>query len=127
VSFRQERLGFDATIPIDLQLDVRVAGANHRYNGDVKVSLRLSVRAVAPLSLVIDVDDVRAEDVEVSLKAEGVRAKFLQRLGGMDEEVRRAVATIVGERLESPEAREVRELHILDFVDEAWDGRSSAE
>jgi hypothetical protein len=120
VSFRRELLGFDATIPIDLQLDVRVAGSNHRYIGDVTVSLRLGVRAVAPLSLMIDVDQVRPEDVRVSLKAGGVRAKFLQRLGGIDEEVRSTVATIVGQRLESPEARAVRELHILDFVDQAW-------
>jgi hypothetical protein len=48
-----------------------------------------------------------------------VRAKFLQRLGGIDDEVRATVASIVAERLETPEAREVRELHILDFVDKA--------
>jgi hypothetical protein len=120
VSFRREQLGFDATIPIALVLDVRVAGANHRYNGKVTVSLRLGVRAVAPLSLMIDVDEVRPEHVEVSLEADGVRARFLQRLGGIDDEVRRTVASIVGGRLGSPEAREVRELHILDFVDKAW-------
>ena len=120
VSFRQERLGFDATIPIDLQLDVRVAGAGHKYRGELMVALRLSVRAVEPLSLMIDVDPVRAEDVTVKLHAEGVRAKFLQRLGGIDDEVRRTVASIVAERLESPAARDVRELHILDFVDKAW-------
>jgi hypothetical protein len=119
-SFSQERLGFDATISIDLELDVRVAGANHRYHGDVTVSLRLSVRAVEPLTLMIDVDPVLAEDVEVKLEAEGLRAKFLQRLGGIDDEVRRTVAEVVAERLDSPEAREVRELHILDFVDKSW-------
>lgn len=120
VSFRQERLGFDATIPIDFVLDVRVAGANHRYHGDVTVALRLSVRAVEPLSLMIDVDTVRPDDVEVKLAANGMRAKFLQRLGGIDDEVRQTVAQVVAERLESREAREVRELHILDFVDKAW-------
>ena len=68
----------------------------------------------------IDVDTVRTEDVEVMLSADGMRAKFLQRLGGIDHEVRQTVAQVVAERLDSPEAREVRELHILEFVDKAW-------
>lgn len=119
-TFRQESLGFEATIPIDLRLDVRVAGASHRYQGAVRVPLHLSVRAVAPVTLVIDVEPVLADDVQVELAADGLRAKVLQRLGNVDEEVRRAVASIVNERLDSEEAQEVRLLDMLSYVDIAW-------
>jgi hypothetical protein len=120
VASAKDRLAFEAVIPIDLQLDVRVAAADHRYRGRVRVPLQLRVRAVEPVTLVIDVDPVLSDKVEVELSATGMRAKFLQRLGGMDDEVRRAVAGIVNERLASEPAREVRNLDILSFVDRAW-------
>jgi hypothetical protein len=114
------RLSFEAVIPIDLLLEVRVAGADHRYRGRLNVPLTMRVRAVAPVTLIIDVDPVLSDKVEVELSADGVRAKVLQRLGNVNEEVRRTVSTIVNERLTSAAAREARHLDILSFVDKAW-------
>jgi len=114
------RLAFEAVIPIELLLEVRVAGADHRYRGRVNVPLSLRVRAVSPVTLIIDVDPVLSDKVEVELSADGVRAKVLQRLGNVNEEVRETVATIVNERLTSEAAREARHLDILSFVDKAW-------
>jgi hypothetical protein len=114
------RRAFEAFIPIELELEVRVAGGLHRYRGRVRVPLNLRVRAVAPVTLIIDVDPVLSDKVEVELSAEGVRAKALQRLGNVDDQVRRTVASIVNERLASDAAREARNLDILSFVDRAW-------
>jgi hypothetical protein len=86
----------------------------------VRVPLNLRVRAVAPVTLIIDVDPVLSDKVEVALSAEGMRAKVLQRLGNVDDQVRRTVASIVNERLASDAAREARNLDILSFVDNAW-------
>jgi len=72
------------------------------------------------VTLIIDVDPVLSDKVEVELSAEGVRAKVLQRLGNVDDEVRRTVKSIVNERLASDGAREARNLDILSFVDKAW-------
>ena len=120
VVYTRETLAFDATIPIDLSLDVRVAGATYRYRGRVAIPLHLSVHARDPVTLVIDVDPIPADRVTVELAADGVRARLLQRLGNVDEEVRRTVAAIVNGRLNSPEAEAVRVLDVLGYVDKAW-------
>ncbi len=120
VMFADTRLAFEATIPIALELNVRVAGATYRYKGTLTVPLHLSLRAVAPVTIAIDIDPISPGEVDVQLSADGVRAKVLQRLGNVDEEVRRTVAKIVTERLDSPEAKEVRNLDILGYVDKAW-------
>ena len=125
-SSASRRVAFEAVIPIDLLLEVRVAGADHRYRGRVKAPLTLRVRAVAPVTLIIDVDPVLSDKVEVELSADGVRAKVLQRLGNVNEEVRQRVATIVNERLTSEAAREARHLDILSFVDKAWSPEPAA-
>ena len=113
-------LSFDATIPIDLSLEVRIAGTTHRYAGSLTVPLRISVRAEAPVVLVFDIAPVAPEEVNVALSADGMRARILQRLGGVDDEVRRAVANTVTERLDSEEAKAVRRIDVVRYVEEAW-------
>ncbi len=49
-----------------------------------------------------------------------MRAKVLQRIGGIDDEVRRAVAATVTERLGSEAAQAVRMIDILRYVGDAW-------
>jgi hypothetical protein len=120
IDFTSDRLAFEATIPVELQLEVRVAGAAHRYRGRVDVPLRLGVRAVDPVTLVIDVEPVQPDRVTVELSADGLRARVLQRLGNVDDEVRRAVVDIVNGRLASDEAAAARVLDILGYVDKAW-------
>lgn len=119
-SFRGGPLSFDAMIPIDISLDVRIAGASHKYNGKLSVPLHITLRAMAPVTLRFEIAPVRADEVGVELAAEGVRAKVLQRIGGIDEEVRRAVASTVTERLDSPAAKAVRDIDVLSKVEEAW-------
>lgn len=114
-------LSFDATIPIDISLDVRIAGASHRYSGSLTVPLHITLRALAPVILRFDIDPVQPDEVGVELSAEGIRAKVLQRIGDIDEEVRRAVASTVTERLDSPQARAVREIDILQRVTDVWE------
>jgi hypothetical protein len=119
--FRAGPLSFDATIPIDINLEVRVAGASHRYTGKLTVPLHITLRAIAPVILRFDIDPVRAEEVGVALSAEGLRAKVLQKIGDMDDEVRRAVASTVTERLGSPQAMAAREIDILQRVSDVWE------
>ena len=119
-SFRAAPLSFDALIPIDISLDVRIAGASHRYNGKLTVPLHITLRAVAPVTLRFDIQPVQPDEVGVELSAEGVRAKVLQRIGGIDDEVRRAVAATVTERLDAPAAKAVREIDVLSKVEDAW-------
>ena len=120
-AFRGAPLSFDAEIPIDVSLDVRVAGASHKYSGHLTVPLHITLRAIAPVTLRFDIDAVHPEEVGVELSAEGLRAKVLQRLGDMDDEVRRAVASTVTARLGSPEALAVREIDILQRVTDVWE------
>lgn len=119
-AWRVGPLSFDALIPIAITLDVRIAGASHRYSGKLSVPLHISLRALAPVTLSFDIEPVRPEEVGVELSAEGMRAKVLQRIGGMDDEVRRAVAATVTERLDSPPARAAREIDILMRVIDVW-------
>jgi hypothetical protein len=119
-------VSFVASVPIDLSVEVRIAGARHRYSGNVSVPLRLTARTAEPLTLVIEMPDVVMRDVRVSLAASGVGARVLQRLGNVDDQVRRHVVQIANERLCSESARSARVIDVVALIDAAWDVPSAS-
>lgn len=112
-------LKFEARLPIELNLEIRLATVPQRYRGEVEVPLTLTVRTAEPLTLTIEVDPIAAADVHVDLRSSGVSAGMLQRLGNMDEEVRSQVARVVTERVSSPEARASREIDVAALIEKA--------
>jgi hypothetical protein len=113
-------LSFRAVLPVDLSLDVKVAGVNHHYEARLAVPLQLTVRTAEPITLVIDVERVSSRDVDVRLKADGMRAKVLSRLGNVEDEIKRHVARFVREKVDSPEGERARRIEILPMIDQAW-------
>ncbi len=115
-----ELLRFVATMPIDLDLDVRIGPVVNRYSGKVEVPLAMTARVAEPLTLVIDVDPVIAGDIRVTLQPENPGGDLLQRLGNMDAEVRSQVARFVNDRLTSDEAVAARTIDVAAIIDDAW-------
>lgn len=120
-----ERLGTDplrvrAVLPVELSLDVAVTGMNHHYDADLRIPLELTVNTAAPITLLIDVARLSSRDVDVTLRADGVRARVLSRLGNVEDEVRRQVARFVRERVDSDEGEQARRIDILPLIDAAW-------
>lgn len=113
-------LRFSAALPVDLSLDVKVAGVNHHYEARLGIPLELTVLTEHPITLVIEVARVSSRHVDVRLRADGMRAKVLSRLGNVEDEIRRQVARFVRERVDSPDGQRARRVEILPLIDQAW-------
>lgn len=113
-------LRFTATLPVTLSLDVKLAGVNHHYDARLAIPLALTIRTAEPITLVIDVDRVSSRHVEVQLRADGMRARVLSRLGNVEDEIRRQVARFVRERVDGPAGEGARRIEILPMIDRAW-------
>ena len=122
-----EWLAFLATLPVELDLDVVVAGASHRYDGSLAVPLHLTVRTAAPLRLVVDIAAPHARDIRVELRAAGLRSKALRAAGNIDAQVRRHAARIVRQRLADDATAAVRAIDLLPLIDAAWNPTSGSE
>lgn len=112
-------IGFEATVPGALTLEVTVRRHQYRYDGDVSVPLRISVQLTSPVVVVLSIATVRPPEVAVRLRTSGMAAFVLQTLGDADHEIAIQVAQIVNER-----ARSVDHLCRIDvgtLLDEAWD------
>lgn len=108
-------------IAVSLEIQVVLAGQTHRFTGDLALSLEIAALAVTdPLQVVIDIDPPKRSDVTVRLKAAGLQARLLQRLGNMEEEIRDQVTAVVADLLEAPAAQEVRVIDIGKIIDDVW-------
>ncbi|GAB3686070.1 hypothetical protein [Salinisphaera aquimarina] len=107
-----KRVRFAVTIPIRLQLVVRLAGHDHRFDGELGAHLTLTAMARAPLKIFIDVPAPTEKDVDVDVEAQGLRASVLDVVADVDGELRRFVARHIGREIEKPKIRDMREIDV---------------
>jgi hypothetical protein len=94
-------LAYTVSLPVDLKLDVNVAGTHHHYSAAATVKIGIAVRLEEPLSICIEPTAPTRNDVTVKVHAKGLQAKVLGRIGDIDNELRREIATYVKHRIES--------------------------
>jgi hypothetical protein len=111
-----ELVAFLLTIPVALQLLIDLGPERSRFTAEVSVRLRLTARPAEPLAVVIDIEPPSAKDVEVRVQADGVRASVLQLVGGVDSEVRRAVARYACRELEQPAVQSARVIDVAAII-----------
>ena len=116
-----EPFRFRATLPVELELRVDVAGA-HDYRCDLTIALDLTLCTTEPLALLIEVGRIEPDDVTVDLAPSGVRARVLQVVGNVDAEIRRHVADVVNQRLDDETDDGAHVIRLLPLVDRAWAG-----
>ena len=118
--FDPDHLAYRVELPVDLRFDLDLGVEVHTFEGSLVVPLVLTVRAVDGLRVYVDVAPPRARDIGLTLKAQGLRASLLQRVAGVEGEVRRFVARYVAVEVEKPEIRRARVFDVGHQVDLAW-------
>jgi hypothetical protein len=111
---------FTALVRLDCTLAVKAPVIDKRYRGRLTIPLMLDVRTELPLRLVIDVEPPSPPDIGVELESKDRSGRLIQVLGNIDGEVRARAAAEVARRVESPEARQKREIDVLAMVDDVW-------
>jgi hypothetical protein len=92
-------LGYSVTLPIDLDLEVHVAGGRHHYNAEAEVRIGIAVRLEPPLAICIEPTPPTRQEVTVKVHAKGLQAKVLGKVGDIDNELRREISVYVTERI----------------------------
>lgn len=109
----------DVLIPVSLDFIVDVQVEKHRFHAELEVPLRVTARATRDLWILLDVEPPQSRDVRVDLKAQGLRAGVLQRIGGIDRELCRFVAKYVAREIDKPAVAAARRIDVgagIDFA-----------
>jgi hypothetical protein len=108
----EDPLAYAVTLPVDLTVDVTVAGTKHHFDVDAQVRIAFTVVLAPPLSICIVPDSPTYRDVDVEVHPKGVQAKLLARAGNVDRELRKHIARYVRERM----ASEVAAFSTIDLM-----------
>ncbi|HWU33538.1 MAG TPA: hypothetical protein VN108_11735 [Marmoricola sp.] len=107
-------LPVDVTFEIDLHIDV------HRFHAEVLVPLTIVLRLEEPLTVVWDLIEPREDELTVNIKSGARRSTVLQKMAGLDAELRRFLLRFVQKELDKPHVRKARRINVAEVIDVAW-------
>lgn len=107
-------LPVDVTFEIDLHIDV------HRFHAEVLVPLTIVLRLEEPLTVVWDLIEPREDELVVNIKSAARRSTVLQKMAGLDAELRRFLLRFVQKELDKPHVRKARRINVAEVIDGAW-------
>ena len=112
-----ELITFKVRLPLSVNLVVDLRVDRLRYDVTGVVPLDLTVRAVDPLAIHIDVVPPRARDVRVGVASHGTRAEVIRFVAQVDDEIKRVIAKHVAEQVKSPQIRQACTIDIAHELD----------
>ncbi len=115
-------LAYRVFLPISVIFEVDLRVDKHRFTADVVVPLTLTVHAVAPLRVRIDITVPGEEEVILTLQADTRRGAVLQKVAGLEAELRRFLVKVVRTELAKPYVRRATDFDMAALIDDAWDG-----
>jgi hypothetical protein len=110
-----EPLGYSLSLPVDLALDVTVAGTKHHFDVDAVVQVRIRVVLAPPLSICIEPESPTYRDVDVKVHPKTVRARVVGQAGNIERELRKQIARYLRERI-STEVSGFSEVNLLPLM-----------
>lgn len=113
-------ISYRVELPVDLTFELDLQVETHTFHADVLVPLTLTARAVEGVRVYVEVAPPRSSDVQVQVRAEGIRASIMQRIANIEGELRRFVARYVAREVSKPHIQAARLIDVAGAIDRAW-------
>ncbi|MFL6089140.1 MAG: hypothetical protein ACJ71Z_03260 [Aeromicrobium sp.] len=110
---------FDVRIPVALQFELNLGLDVHRFDADIEIPLKLTARARDDLAIVIDIDAPSSRDIQIFLKAKGLRATVTQYAVNVEGELRRFIAKYVSREISKPTVEAARVVDVAAAIHRA--------
>ncbi|MCW2822534.1 MAG: hypothetical protein JWR64_2329 [Marmoricola sp.] len=115
-----QEISYRVLLPVSLTFEVDLQIEKQRFDAELLVPLTLTAVARSGVRVFIEAEPPHGDEVRVTLKARGLRATVLQRVAGVEGELRRFVANYVATELDKPHGREARTIDVSRAISLAW-------
>lgn len=113
-------VGYEVNLPIDVAFDLDLGVDMLRFNAELLLPLRLTMELVAPLTILWHIARPDPDDVVMTVASDSRRAAVLQKLTGLDGELRRFIVRFVDRELEKPHVQKAMRIDLVTLIDNAW-------
>lgn len=107
-------------LPVDVDFDIELAGDTHRFRAKVLLPLTLTVRVEHPLTIVWEIKPPEEDEVTITVETDKRRSAVLQKVAGLDAELRRFLIRVIIKELDKPHVRKATRLDMVTIIDKAW-------
>ena len=116
-----DQVAFRVVLPVSLSFEIDLGIEVHRFTAMLTVPLVLTARALDRLKVFLDITPPEPQEIGIELRAGGLRASVLQRVAGVEGEVRRFVAGYIVREIEKPYVTSARTIDVLAAIEMAWE------
>lgn len=110
---------FAISLPVSLEFMIDLAMDKHKFDAELTVPLLITARALADLKIDLEVTAPMPEEVDVQLRAKGLRASVMQYAAGVEGELKRFVSRYVVREVEKPYVKKARTIDVSAAIDRA--------
>jgi hypothetical protein len=114
-------VGYQVNLPVHVAFDLDLGVDMLRFNSEVLLPLRLTMELVEPLTILWHITPPHPDDVVMTVESDTRRATVLQKLTGLDGELRRFIVRFVERELEKPHVRKAMRIDLVTLIDNAWE------
>ncbi|MBO9523060.1 MAG: hypothetical protein J7518_16125 [Nocardioidaceae bacterium] len=118
-------VGYQVNLPVHVSFHLDLGVDMLRFDADVLLPLRLTMELVQPLTILWHITPPSPDDVEMTIASDSRRATVLQKLTGLDGELRRFIVRFVDRELEKPHVRKAMRIDLVTVIDNAWEHLAS--
>lgn len=107
-------------LPVDVDFEIDLAVDVHRFKAKVLLPLTLTVQVEAPLTIVWTITPPEEDEVTITVETGKRRSAVLQKVAGLDAELRRFLIRVIVKELDKPHVRKATRIDMVKVIDTAW-------
>lgn len=112
---------FAVEVPVDVTFDLDLPLDSLRFHATVLIPIGITLKVAEPLTIVWDVIPPHEDQVVLDLSTEKRRSAVLQKLAGMEGELRRFLIRFVHRELSKPHVDRATHIELDRVIDNAWE------
>lgn len=119
--FEAQSLTYRVQIPItvDFFLDLPAMDC-HEFRADVVVPILLVVTTEDPLTIVWTITPPREDELTIRVATDRRRSAWLQKVSGLDYDLRGFLARVVANELSKPHVRRATRIDMFELINRTW-------
>ncbi|MFS3127201.1 hypothetical protein ACLM5J_02240 [Nocardioides sp. Bht2] len=112
--------GYQIFVPVSVVFDLHLSVDSMRFMADVVLPLEVRMHLEDPLTIVWDIRPPTEQEISLQVRTDKVRSAVLQRVSGLDGELRRFIMRFVARELDKPHVQRARRIKLVELIDAAW-------
>lgn len=112
--------GYRVLVPVDVLFDLDLGVDQMRFHADVVIPLVIRMELEDPLTILWRITPPTEDEVTISVDTENRRSALVQRVAGIDDELRRFIIRFIARELEKPHVVRATRIELVPLIDGAW-------